>query len=149
MTSRSQRLRGAFSVSPTCHEPGTSSSFFYPADWGWVCNDEMKEFRERETEFTKAGARLVAIGTNSAISHRGWKEMLHLDFPVLSDFYGAVTRPYDVLDTTDGFNKERSVRAVFLLDAKGIVRYRWIAANPWVEPDYDHVLRETRLLAQQ
>jgi len=113
---------------------------FYPADWGWVCNSEMKEFLERESKFEEFDARLVAIGTNSTISHRGWKEMLHLDFPLLSDFDGAVTRLYDVLDTSDGFNKGRSVRAVFILDSGGIVRFKWIAETPWIEPDYDEVL---------
>lgn len=122
---------------------------FYPADWGWVCNSEMKEFLEREEQFASAGALLVAVGTNSVTSHSAWKEMLHLDFPVLSDYEGAVTRLYGVLDTTDGFNKGRSVRAVFVLGEDGIVRYRWIAENPWVEPDYDQVLESARSLGSR
>ncbi|MGD1060426.1 MAG: redoxin domain-containing protein [Methanomassiliicoccales archaeon] len=122
---------------------GSVVLIFYPADWGWVCNSEMKEFSAIEHEFNAMGASLVAIGTNSTISHRGWKEMLKFSFPLLSDFDGAVTRLYGVLDTTDGFNKGRSVRAVFVVDAGGVVRYKWVAETPWIEPDYQEVLKAT------
>ncbi len=120
---------------------------FYPADWGWVCNSEIKEFMALEREFTRAGARLVAIGTNSTISHRAWKEHLGFDFPLLSDWFGTVTRLYDVLDETDGFNRGRSVRAVFVVREDSVIAYKWVAWNPWVEPDYLEVLEATLALA--
>ena len=73
---------------------------FYPSDWGWVCNSEMKAFMDLQPQFESVGARLVAISTNSAISHRAWKEMLGLRFPILSDFNGEVCRRYSLPERT-------------------------------------------------
>ena len=30
-------------------------------------------------------------------------------------------------------------RSVFILDADGVVRYKWVSENPGVEPDYKEV----------
>ena len=31
------------------------------------------------------------------------------------------------------------LRAVFVVDKEGVVRYAWVGPNPGVEPDYDEV----------
>jgi peroxiredoxin len=39
-----------------------------------------------------------------------------------------------------------SKRAVFVLDRKGILRYRWVTDVPSEEPPYDEVLESLRKL---
>ncbi|MGH9919085.1 MAG: redoxin domain-containing protein, partial [Nitrososphaerales archaeon] len=63
-------------------------------------------------------------------------------FPLLSDFNKKVSRTYGVLhETWVGFGyKGVSKRAAFVLDGKGILRYKWVTDAPSNEPPYDEVL---------
>jgi peroxiredoxin len=121
---------------------------FYPSDWGWVCNSEMKGFMELREEFESAGVRLIGISTNSTISHCAWKEMLGIPFPLLSDFDGQVCRRYSLLEE-DNFNKGRPKRAVVTIDRDGTIAHAWIGENEWVEPDYDHILATVKSIAER
>jgi peroxiredoxin (alkyl hydroperoxide reductase subunit C) len=114
---------------------------FYPADWGFICRNEVVEFRDRQDDFERCGIRLVGYSTNMVVSHGVWSEHLRLRFPLISDPPGRIALAYGVLDTDeDSFNKGRTKRALFLMDRSGIVRYAWVTENQWQEPDYDRVL---------
>ena len=60
----------------------------------------------------------------------------------LSDFNKKVSRAYGVLhDTWVAFGyKGVSKRAAFVLDGKGILRYKWVTDAPSNEPPYDEVI---------
>jgi len=117
---------------------------FYPADWGMMCAVEMSAFRDMFQDFEKARAILLPIGTNSTISHRAWKEQMRLQFGLLSDFDGRVSKRYGVLMGDEGYLKGRSNRAVFVVDSEMVVRYKWIAEDPSFEPDYLAILDAVR-----
>ena len=60
----------------------------------------------------------------------------------MSDFNKKVSRAYDVLqDPWPGFGyKGVSKRAAFVLDGKGILRYKWVTDVPSNEPPYDEIV---------
>lgn len=113
----------------------------YPADWGFICRNEVVEFRNQQEEYERFGIKLVGYSTNMVVSHGLWSEHLHLKFPLISDPPGAIASAYGVLDIDEeSFNKGRTKRALFLIDRQMVVRYVWVTDNQWEEPDYDDVL---------
>ncbi len=120
---------------------------FYPSDWGFICRNEIVEFRDRQADYESLGIKLLGISTNMVISHGLWSEQLRLSFPLISDPPGDVPAAYGVLDTDEeSFNKGRAKRALFLMDWSLTIRYAWVADNPWFEPDYEDVFSECRAI---
>ena len=72
--------------------------------------------------FAKANAQVVGITCDPVASLAAWaKQLGGIAFPLASDFWphGAVSRAYGVFNEQRG----RSERAIFVIDAAGIVRY--------------------------
>jgi peroxiredoxin len=113
---------------------------FYPADWGFICRNEIVEFRDRQAAFEVMGVRLIGYSTNMVISHAVWSDNLRLKFTLLSDPPGDVAAAFGVLDLAEeSFNKGRTKRALFLVDRAMRVIYSWLSEDPWLEPDYEQV----------
>ncbi len=110
---------------------------FYPADWSPVCGDQTVELGGRRVEFERRGAAVVGISVDGPWSHAAFAEARGIGFPLLSDFEpkGAVARAYGVYRAKDG----KAERALFLLDADGVVRWREVV-EPWINPGVDGVL---------
>ncbi len=75
---------------------------------------ELERFRTHD-------AQVVGISTDSRFANAAWAEQLGgISYPLLSDFYphGAVTQQYGVLNA-----RGMPERAIFIVDAEGIVRY--------------------------
>jgi peroxiredoxin Q/BCP len=117
---------------------------FYPADWGFICRNEVVAFRDMQREFETMGVQLVGLSYNDIVSHGLWSTTLKLRFPLLSDHGLTVAKSYGVYDDKlDSFNKDRSERALFLIDRSQNISWSWVASNPWLEPDYDEVIEAT------
>ena len=60
----------------------------------------------------------------------------------LSDIDREVVEAYDAefvgLGGIEGY--ESANRVVVVIDKEGIIRHRWVADNPGVEPDYDEIV---------
>lgn len=119
--------------------------YFYPSDFGMMCAVIMRDFRERYEELKKHCA-FLPISTNTTYSHGAWGEGLRLPFPLLSDVDSKVSKAYNVEGGTNEYLLGRSYRAIFILDGKGIIRFRWAPEDPSLEPDYDLVLRTVKEL---
>jgi peroxiredoxin Q/BCP len=93
---------------------------FYPGDETPVCTRQMCSLRDRWDDYRATGAEVVGISSDSVESHN--KFAAHHDLPLrlLSDSDGAVSRLYGARSLIPG----RVARAVFVIDAKGILRYR-------------------------
>jgi peroxiredoxin len=94
---------------------------FVPAAWTPVCSDQWPGYNIAKDMFDKNDTILLGITVDNIPTLHAWtKEMGHLWFPVLSDFWphGAVTKKYGVL-RSDGVAE----RALFIIDKKGIIRY--------------------------
>ncbi|MEM4274512.1 MAG: peroxiredoxin [Candidatus Nitrosocaldaceae archaeon] len=114
---------------------------FFPAAMSPVCTREMCAFRDSFAELQNAGADVVAISVDGPFANKQFVEMHHLNFPVLSDYDRKVVKKYNVLMPNllnlKGYNAAK--RAVFLIDEKGIIRYRWLSNDPSVEPNYEEI----------
>lgn len=110
---------------------------FYPADWSPVCGGQVTPYNEVLPEFERYGARLLGISVDSMWCHRAYAENKKLGFPLLADFEpkGEVARRYDVYYDRDG----TSERALFVLDAAGIIRWRYVSPID-VNPGADGIL---------
>ncbi|MFQ6030968.1 MAG: redoxin domain-containing protein, partial [Dehalococcoidia bacterium] len=93
------------------------------------------------SEFDSRDAQVVGITVDGPAAQKAWLDYNQASFTVLSDFSRQVVNTYDVaLPNFGGMEGYVSAnRAVLVLDKDGVIRYRWVAPNPGVEPDYDEV----------
>lgn len=104
---------------------------FYPADWSPVCGDQVALYNEILPEFREYGAEILGISVDGVWCHAAFARDRKLHFPLLADFEpkGAVARLYGAYREGEG----TSERALFVLDADGIIRWSFcspIAVNP-------------------
>ncbi len=110
---------------------------FYPADWSPVCGDQVSLYNEMLSEFQGYGAQIVGISVDGAWCHTAFAKDRKLRFPLLADFEpkGAVAKKYGVYDAETG----SSQRALFVIDAEGIVRWRYVSPVG-INPGADGIL---------
>jgi peroxiredoxin len=105
----------------------------------------MTLLRDRRPELKEAGVSVYAISRDSPWSHVAWREVLDLDFPLLSDWNGEAVRGFGVAQDHDGL-REMPERAAFLVGRDGIIRGAWRYELDQV-PDLDELLAAARSLA--
>lgn len=113
---------------------------FYPGDETPVCTRQLCSVRDRWEEYSETGAEVVGISTDSAESHRKFKENRKLPLTLLSDPDARVISTYGVRSWLPG----RSARAVFVVDAGGTVRYRKVEPLSLFRPKDEETLRAVR-----
>lgn len=99
--------------------------FSHPADFTPVCTTEISAFARRHGEFQARGVELLGISVDSVQSHIAWtRDMAQLGqaipFPILADLDMSVSRQFGMLHP--GESTTQTVRAVFFIDPKGIIR---------------------------
>lgn len=104
---------------------------FYPADWSPVCGDQMALYNELLPIFSRFSAVLLGISVDGVWCHAAYSKDRRLHFPLLADFEpkGAVARLYGAYRRAEGVSE----RALFVLDADGVIRWSYlapIAINP-------------------
>jgi len=92
---------------------------FYPGNETPVCTRQMCSLRDRWEDYLATGAEVVGISSDSVESHKNFAAHHSLPLRLLSDSDGAVSRLYGARSLIPG----RVARAVFVIDAKGILRY--------------------------
>lgn len=93
---------------------------FVPAAWTPVCSDQWPGYNIVKDMFDENDAVLLGITVDNIPTLYAWtKQMGHLWFPVLSDFWphGAVAQKYGVLRSS-GVTE----RALIFIDKKGIIQ---------------------------
>ena len=117
---------------------------FYPGAFTGVCDTDMCTFNDNLSKLNDSNAVVLGISVDSPWSNAAFKEKYGIEFELLSDYERSVVSDYDVTFTglggLDGYVSAN--RAVFVLNSEGIVKYKWVAENPGVEPNYDEVLAE-------
>jgi peroxiredoxin (alkyl hydroperoxide reductase subunit C) len=99
--------------------------FSHPADYTPVCTTEFVAFQKRYETFKALDCELVGLSIDQVFSHIKWvdwiKERLDVEiqFPIIADDMGLVARQLGMIHPGKGTN---TVRAVFIVDDKGIVR---------------------------
>jgi glutaredoxin-dependent peroxiredoxin len=122
---------------------------FFPFAFSGTCDKEMCTFRDGFDGLQDAGAQLVGISVDSAYALRAFTQTYNLGFPLLSDFNKKVTKLYGVMqDPWVGLGyKGVAKRAVFIVDRKGVLKYRWVTDVPSDEPPYAEVVGVVAKLA--
>lgn len=112
---------------------------FVPAAWTPVCSDQWPGYNIIEELFKEHDAILLGISVDNIPTLFSWtRQMGHLWFPVLSDFWphGAVAQKYGLL-RSDG----TSERALVIIDKSGIIRYIDVS-NINIRPPLENLIRE-------
>lgn len=100
--------------------------FSHPADFTPVCTTELVEFAKEQPFFNAHNTKLIGISIDSIHSHVAWVENVRekvgvlLDFPLIADLDTKVAQLYGLLHP--GESQTATVRAVFFIDPKGIIR---------------------------
>ena len=100
--------------------------FSHPADFTPVCSTELSEFARRNADFAGLNAKLIGLSIDSIHSHLAWiqnlKQILgtEIPFPMIADLDMKVSQLYGMIHP--GVSATATVRAVFLIDPKRIVR---------------------------
>ena len=122
-------------------QKGKTVLLFFPFAFSGVCDKEMCVFRDESSKMNSLNAQTVGISVDSLYTLKVFGQTYNLQFPLLSDFNKKVSRAYGILHETWVAHGYKGVakRAAFVLDGKGILRYRWVTDNPGEEPPYDEI----------
>ena len=114
---------------------------FYPGAFTSVCTKEMCTLRDSIAKLEGLNAQVIGVSVNDPFSAKAFHEMNMLNFPLLCDFNRAVVELYGVAmhDFAGLKGYTAAKRAVFIVDAEGVVRYRWVSEDPGVEPNYGEI----------
>ncbi len=115
---------------------------FYPGAFTGVCDKEMCAFQDNMAKLNDASATVVGISVDSPWANAEFARKYNLEFELLSDLDREVVTAYDAsftgLGGIEGYVSAN--RVVIVVDKSGVIRHRWVAENPGVEPDYDAIV---------
>jgi peroxiredoxin (alkyl hydroperoxide reductase subunit C) len=100
--------------------------FSHPSDFTPVCTTEFIEFARRNEDFEKLNVQLIGVSIDSIYSHIAWVRDIEehakvkINFPVVADLDQKVSQAYGLVH--EAVSDTATVRAVFVIDPKGIVR---------------------------
>ncbi len=113
---------------------------FYPGDETPVCTKQLCSVRDRWDDYLATGAEVVGISTDTPEAHRKFTEHHKLPLRLLADVGGAVSKLYGATSWLPG----RAARAVVVIDAAGVVRYRKVQPLSLFRPKDDEVIAAIR-----
>lgn len=95
---------------------------FYPADFTFVCPTELEDMAKIHDELVALGVEVYAVSTDSHFVHAAWHEHSEaigkVNYPMLADPTGALTRGFDIMIEEAG----QALRGTFLANPDGIVK---------------------------
>jgi thioredoxin-dependent peroxiredoxin len=110
---------------------------FYPGDATTVCTKQFCSYRDNADKLDHLSAEVIGISPQSVDSHERWVEEQELNVPLLADedlgvskrygvtaWLGPLARFTELKDTPGG---RYIMRAIFIVDGEGIVRYRHVS----------------------
>lgn len=105
--------------------------FSHPADFTPVCTTEFITFQSMIKDFEKLNTKLIGLSIDSLHSHIAWIKKIEeleykghknvkISFPIIDDISMNVSTKYGMVQPNA--STTQAVRAVFIIDDKGIVR---------------------------
>ncbi len=105
--------------------------FSHPADFTPVCTTEFMTFAAMDDEFKELNTELVGLSVDSLFAHIAWLRKIQelewndykdieVKFPLIVDIKMDVANKYGMIQP--GQSDTQAVRAVFVVDPKGIIR---------------------------
>ncbi len=120
--------------------------FFYPKDFTFVCPTELHAFQEKLEEFKSRDTEVVAVSTDTEMSHWGWLQMPKnqggiqgVTYPVVADTNKTISKNFDVLTGDYAYNENDELvasteliayRGLFLIDKNGVVQHQLVNNLP-------------------
>lgn len=120
--------------------------FFYPKDFTFVCPTELHAFQSQLDEFKERGVEVVAVSTDTEMSHWGWLQMdkaqggiKGITYPLVADTNKTISSNYGVLTGEYFYDEEGNLQAegdliayrgLFLIDKEGVVRHQIVNDLP-------------------
>ncbi len=98
--------------------------YFYPRDFTSGCTIEAHGFQDSLEQFKLNNCDVAAISADSVEDHESFCSSEELDFTLLSDHDGIVSRSYG------SWMAPYSLRHTFLIDPTGVVKARWTGVRP-------------------
>jgi len=116
---------------------------FYPFDFHPACTDQWCSLRDADWLTLLDDVVVLGVGSDGAYAHREYAATHNIQFPLLSDTDGRVSRAYGVL--AEEFEGHRDVpsRATFVVDPDRVVQFAWAAGGPDEQPDLDAIRTAT------
>lgn len=104
--------------------------FFYPADFTFVCPTELEDLANKYEAFKEVNCEVYSVSTDTHFVHKAWHDtsetIKKIQYPMLADPTGVITRGFDVMIEADGMAE----RGTFIVNPQGeIVSYEVIAGN--------------------
>jgi thioredoxin-dependent peroxiredoxin len=100
--------------------------YFYPKDFTSGCTIEARRFQQDLPKYMEKNTQIIGISADSVDSHAEFCDSEGLNFPLLADTTGAVSKAYG------SWMGAVSVRHSFIIDPQGILRETFVKVNPTV-----------------
>ena len=98
--------------------------YFYPRDFTPGCTLEAQRFQRDLSEYKARNAEIVGVSADDVASHEEFCESEALEFPLLSDVNGEVSKAYG------SWIKPMSRRHTYLIDPEGVLQERFLGVRP-------------------
>lgn len=115
---------------------------FYQDDGMPICTRELQAFAQEYDLLAESGIQVFAINTGGLGSHEHFHERDHYPFPLISDFYAEVVKPYGMWDPGEG----KSKRGVVVIGADNRVTYVLPHFNPGSVSAFEDIFRALGLI---
>jgi len=120
---------------------------FYRGGWCPFCNEQLAAVAKDHQKFQELNAVVVAVSGEEVEKGKDLLQKLRLPFVLLSDVSFAAVDRYGVRDANvpEAFRKRGISQlprpSAFVIDARGIVRYKYVGKNAPDRPKNEDLLR--------
>ncbi|MGB3310902.1 MAG: peroxiredoxin [Nodosilinea sp.] len=98
--------------------------YFYPRDFTSGCTIEAQRFERDIAEYKARNAQIIGISADSVESHAEFCDAEGLEFPLLSDPRGAVSKAYR------SWLGAMSLRHTYIIGPDGTIEARFLGVQP-------------------
>ena len=121
---------------------------FFPLAFTSVCTTELCTVRDNIGWYNHVNAKVFGISVDALHTLAKYKEDQRLNFTLLSDFNKEVSRLFETIYETFGYNmKGVSKRSAFVIDKEGVVQYAEVLENAGELPDFESIQKVLSRLA--
>ena len=116
-------VNGEFKTVSTTDVKGKwSVFFFYTADFTFVCPTELGDMADHYAKLKEMGVEVYSVSTDSHFVHKAWHDasdtIKKIEYPMLGDSTGAITRGFDVMIEEAG----QALRGTFVANPEGEIK---------------------------
>lgn len=98
--------------------------YFYPAAMTGGCTAQACAYRDDKATFDKIGTTIIGVSGDEVKNLKYFKESSHLNFPLISDSDGVISKTFGV-PTKEGGSITREIDGENYLFSRAITASRW------------------------